>query len=138
VTADGIEPADREMTARAAEAFALYEGMGPGRSLEKLVESEPALNVTQVKRWSRNYGWQDRLKRIAQANVERANEIRLAVWLRTIGIYDAKTQDDEITKLSLGEVHSIHDRVRPMEVGTIAATGSTIVVVIEQRADGPA
>jgi hypothetical protein len=78
MTADAIEPADKDMTARAAEAFALYEAMGPARSIEKLADAEPALNVTQLKRWSKSYGWQERLRRIATANVERANEIRLA------------------------------------------------------------
>jgi hypothetical protein len=135
---DAIEPADKDMTARAAEAFALYEAMGPARSIEKLADAEAALNVTQLKRWSKSYGWQERLRRIATANVERANEIRLGIWLRTVGVYDIKTQDGEIEKLSLGEVHSIHDRVRPTEIGTIAAGGSSVVVVIDQRSDGPA
>lgn len=126
------------MTPKAAEAFAAYFAYGRDRSLEKLAATETRLNINQLKTWSIRYGWQERLKRIAQADLERANEIRREIYLRTLGLYDHKTQDDEIQKLSLNDVHGIHDRVRPQESGVVSVgTGASLTITIGTRPDGP-
>lgn len=131
-------PADLDMTPKALGAFGTYLAFGPQRSFEKLANAEPTLHVAQLKRWSKHYGWQERLRRIAQAQIDAANEQRLAIWLRTIGVYDKKTQEREIQKLALSDVHGIHDRVRPQEQGSVSVgVGTTLIVNIGDRSDGP-
>ncbi len=137
---DELTPAELEMTPKASEAFSAYYGLGRSRSLEKLAAAggEGGVKVGQLEKWSTRYGWQERLKRIAQTDLERANELRRDIYFRTLGLYDQKTQETNIGKLSLSDVHGIHDRVRPAESGSVAVgVGATVVVVIGERLDGP-
>ncbi len=57
---------------RARQAWADYLAMGAGRSLERLAEdyrsrarSVPTRQLSRLKRWSADFGWQQRLKDIA-------------------------------------------------------------------------
>jgi hypothetical protein len=59
-------------SARARQAWADYLALGDGRSLELLVReyqsrtgSVPSKQLSRLKKWSADYGWQDRLKKIA-------------------------------------------------------------------------
>jgi hypothetical protein len=67
-------------TSRACQAWADYVAMGPDRSLDKLLNayrmrtSAPTTELTTLKRWSRAFGWQERLQTIADAEVVAAVE----------------------------------------------------------------
>lgn len=83
------------MTAKAAEAFALYVGMGPGRSLTglayMLVERNQYKTRTTARAsvavWSAKYRWQERLAAAITAKIEdalaKATEIDAGTFLKT-------------------------------------------------------
>lgn len=77
-------------TARAKQAWADYLSLGPGRSLETLLDryqsatdSPPTRRLKTLKDWSRTFGWQARLKTIADQVAREAAE-REAEYRREI------------------------------------------------------
>lgn len=77
-------------TARAKQAWADYLAMGPDRSLEKLLERYqsrtepvPTRQLSRLKAWSAAFGWQARLKAIADQQAREAEE-REAAYRREI------------------------------------------------------
>ena len=80
-------------TPKAAQAWADYLALGPDRSLEKLAsryhrrrkfpKSSPASTLRQLKRWSAEFGWQDRLRDIVDREVREAQE-REAAHVREV------------------------------------------------------
>lgn len=66
---------------RARQAWADYLALGPGRSLEHLAreyqsrtESVPTRQLSRIKRWSVDFGWQARLTEIADMQAREAAE----------------------------------------------------------------
>lgn len=89
----GVVPSsgDRPMreTPKARQAWADYVALGPDRSLEKLLRryqtdpSPPTTRLSSLKQWSVQFGWQQRLQDIADAEVAEA-EARQAAHIRSI------------------------------------------------------
>ncbi len=77
-------------SARARQAYADYVALGPGRSLEKLLEryqsgtgSAPTRRMTSLKQWSSAFGWQARLQALADGEAAAAEE-RQREYVRSI------------------------------------------------------
>lgn len=81
-------------SAAAQRAYADYVNLGDGRSLEQLADlyrtcpepAPPTKHLTTLKLWSRTYGWQARIKKLADAAVadaEAAYEARRREILTT-------------------------------------------------------
>lgn len=75
---------------RARQAWADYLALGPDRSLEKLLAhyqrrtgSVPTRQLSRLKRWSTDHGWQSRLAAIADAAAKEAAEAE-ATYRRSI------------------------------------------------------
>jgi hypothetical protein len=75
---------------RAAQAWADYEALGPGRSLEKLLKeyrsrtgSVPTRQLSRLKCWSVDHNWQGRLRDLAEKAAREAEE-REAAYRRSI------------------------------------------------------
>lgn len=93
--ASSVSKTEREMTPKAAEAFALYVGMGPGRSLTTLahvlVERSWYKTAPTARRmvadWSVKFRWQERLSVAITAKTEdilaKAAETDAQSFLRT-------------------------------------------------------
>jgi hypothetical protein len=107
-------------TARAKAAFNDYLTLGPGRSLEKLLEryrtvpNPPTTRLPTLKGWSARFGWQERLAEIAererQAIVARGivdKESRVAVadeWLQAMRrLREARAKDPLLVGVPGGE-----------------------------------
>jgi hypothetical protein len=91
----GEESASEGMTVKAAEAFAAYVGMGPGRNLRALAAilaeqghyKTATTALGQLARWSSEHRWQERLAAAVTAKTEdalaKAAEIDAQSFLRT-------------------------------------------------------
>ena len=104
-------------TAKAAEAFAAYVALGPGRSLEKLAQQRvrqgygksTASVVRVLERWSSLYGWQDRIASARTEQSERmlqeAADLDAETFLETSRLlnervhYSTRHHLDEIVKM---------------------------------------
>lgn len=67
-------------TARAKQAYADYISLGPTRTLERLLstyrglQSPPTKHMSMLKKWSADFGWQDRLRADADVEIRQARE----------------------------------------------------------------
>ena len=132
--------ASREMTPKAAAAFAVYVGLGDDRSLAAAAVKIP-LHVRQLQGWSAAYDWPGRIARAeeeaATAALRRAARKKLAVYGRIVGEYDRRTDGAMAEAMPLAALHGIHDRVKPPEV-TAAETPPTVInLTLAPRGDGP-
>jgi hypothetical protein len=122
-----------EESPKAAQAWADYVALGPDRSLAKLIaryrstpEACPTTRLQTLKRWSAEYGWQDRLHGLAaeQAAIAEARERR---------------RIDEIMATGFANVH---ERVRSLNVMAeamftlIAADGGFFREEVKMAANG--
>ncbi|MDF2757511.1 MAG: hypothetical protein K0S99_142 [Thermomicrobiales bacterium] len=118
----------------AAEMFAAYVGLGPQRSLRKLAADfpNPSSKLRQLVTWSSKYGWQDRIKALAEDELEEAVELRRGIYLRILREYDRRTEEYMLRAAKLDEMHGVYDRVKPAEptTGVNVGVGMTTVVQI--------
>ncbi len=77
-------------TPKARQAWADYTALGPDRSLERLAEGYqrstegvPTRQLSRLKKWSLAFGWQGRLREIADREAAAAEE-RQAAYLREL------------------------------------------------------
>lgn len=76
-------------TPKAARAWADYLAMGPGRSLEALLNryrsetAPPTRRLASLKQWSSEYGWQRRLEEIVAREAREAEE-QQAAYVRSV------------------------------------------------------
>ncbi len=110
-------------TPKAAEAFAAYVAMGPGRSYAKLAKvwGHPASYVGQIDRWARAYRWQDRLVEAittkTQAALADANELDAVTFSATSRVL-AETMA-YTTHHHADVVIKVRESVRPKSASTI-------------------
>jgi hypothetical protein len=130
-----------EMTPKAAEAFALYVGMGPKRSLEGLckclqsaTEPPPTRRLETLKDWSVRYGWQARLSSavtaLAESRLEQAAEIDARSFLRTSELIEERL--DYTSPLQLDAIIKARETVRKPSA---KSSSVTITIEIRQRAE---
>ena len=60
-------------TPEATEAFSMYVKMGADRSLAAVAESMEC-NISMVERWSKQFGWRDRILKMQEEEAARAKE----------------------------------------------------------------
>lgn len=107
-------------TARAREAWSDYVALGPGRSLEALLEryrsetgagrSAPTVRLATLKDWSRHHGWQARLREMAEQQERAVREQDAAERQRLLSTgYAAKHERvkglDRLARLVEDEFH---------------------------------
>lgn len=121
-----------EMTARAAEAFAAYVGMGPGRSLRGLAHLLAEQNVYKnstaalrvLAQWSVRYRWQERLAAAITAKTEealaKAAEIDAQSFLRSSELIAARIST--VDALQVDAVIKMRETVRRPEPKTAGAS----------------
>lgn len=102
---------DAEMTAKAAEMFARYVAMGPGRSLRNLayilVEQNHYKTTTVALRslgdWSAKYAWQSRIAAAATAKGEES-QAKAVEWDDTTFLRTSETLAKELAELDASNV----------------------------------
>lgn len=117
---DSPAPHELTMTAKAEEAFADYVALERPRSLERLAKERVRQGVgqsssgqkRQLEKWSAQYGWQERIRRLAESKLNEANETRADIYLRVIREYDRRTRDEMAAAMRLHDLHQLHDRVK--------------------------
>jgi hypothetical protein len=117
-----ISPAPHEltMTPKAEEAFADYVAQERPRSLERLAAERVRRGLGKssegqkrtLEKWSAQFGWQERIRRLAEAKLNEANETRADIYLRAIREYDRRTRNEMIAAMKLHDIHGVHDRVK--------------------------
>lgn len=122
--------ANGQMTDKAAEAFAAYVDLGPGRSLEALArrykrstEPVPTKHVQTLKTWSAKYGWQARISDAVTAAVtrklEQAAELDADTFLKT-----SQRLNDLVNSpgyIDPGNVTRVRESVRKAESKSVAS-----------------
>jgi hypothetical protein len=125
------------MPTKAATAFADYLLLGPDRSLEKLFrlyrtrpEGGPTRQLSKLKEWSSEYGWQERIKLIAAAQVERTAEKRTGTYSLIVDEYYRRVSDEPRRQImELSALHGIHDRVKPeQQVASSSGGGAHLTI----------
>ncbi len=132
-------------SADARQAWADYLAMGADRSLDKLAaqyRNGTTAALTRRRRtlatWSVDYGWQDRLRAIADEQAAEAAEVRRSIYLRTIREYDRRTGEAMIQAMHLDSIHGVHDRMKPdAPNGDGISLTVPFTIVITEREDGP-
>jgi hypothetical protein len=103
-------------SAKAYQAFVDYVNLGPTRSLRKLVafyHKNPSY-LTQVRNWSVDYNWQDRLKQLAAEQLDSATELKTTTYVNILGEYHRRISDEPRRQImELNALHGIYDRVKP-------------------------
>lgn len=103
-------------TAKAAQAFADYVAMGPKRSLRKLCEfyHRNPTYLTQLRDWSVEYQWQERLKEMAAEQIAAAQDLKVDTYVTILGEYHRRVSDEPMRQvMKLEGLHGIYDRVKP-------------------------
>lgn len=129
-------------TAKAAEAFAAYVALGPGRSLEKLAQQRvrqgygksTASVVRVLERWSSLYGWQDRIASARTEQSERmlqeAADLDAETFLETSRLLNERVHYS--TRHHLDEIVKMRESVRkPTPKGGTSVNVSVSVEVRE-------
>jgi len=119
VTMADLALSESKESAKAYQAFVDYVNLGPTRSLRKLVEyyhKNPSY-LTQVRDWSVEHKWQDRLKEIAQRQLAEAVDLRSSLYLSILREYYRRFGDDPamMKSVHLDALHGVFDRVKPPE-----------------------
>lgn len=122
-------------TPRARQAFADYLRLGDGRSLEKLAEvyqgctvSIPTKQLSRLKRWSQQHGWQARLGEIVEE--ERQAIVNLGIaekqnridayndrWQRMRKVIGERAKDPEVQEVPGGKTGLIVHNVKGVGKG---------------------
>jgi hypothetical protein len=135
-------------TARAKRAWSDYLALGPGRSLEKLIDryeavrrvsigkaSVPTTCLRTLEEWSSAFGWQARLKAIADTEAKAAEE-REAAYRRSI-MEDGYALAHERVKLLKDLVVKVRDDLATsglwVQKQKIIGSGKNAQVVTEEQ-----
>jgi hypothetical protein len=128
-------------SANAAQAFADYVALGPGRSLSKLfdsyqqrTDSAPRHALTTLKRWSTRFNWQARIVDAAtqrtQSMLSEIAELDADTFAITSHVLRQRLNDAE-TAIPLEPLLRLRESVRPKS----DRTGVTLNVNIYQQAE---
>lgn len=102
---------DAEMTAKAAEAFARYVALGPGRSLRNLAHTlveqghykTATVALRSLGEWSSKYHWQARIAAAATAKGEES-QARALEWDDTTFLRTSELLAQQMAELEPGNV----------------------------------
>lgn len=108
------------MSPKAEEAFADYVAMDKPRAYARLAEARvrqghgtsTAAQTRRLEKWSVEYGWQERLRRISEALLNEVTEIRAEVVSRIVREYDRRTRKEMAAAMKLHDLHGVYDRVK--------------------------
>lgn len=117
-------------TPKAAQAFADYVALGPGRSLRSLharyrqqtVNKPPTVRFETLAEWSTTYGWQDR---IAAAATERSNAL----------LSEANEIDAESFAITSRKLRERLDYADPVQLDAVVRIRETVRPKVKSGAD---
>ena len=124
-------------SARAAQAWADYLAMGPGRSLDELCRRysnatipTPTKRVKTLKDWSVAFGWQDRLRAISEqeARLVSERESQARAELQSSGIANRQNRIDALNDRWLKMQQVITERANDPLVQNVPG-GTTGLIV---------
>lgn len=137
------EHAKPKETAKAAQAWADYFALGPGRSLEKLAdqylsrtESVPTKQLSRLKEWSTDHGWQERLKQLASEQTAEVVELERAILIAgTRELHRRYGKDEPLVGTKTDELLSVLSHVKPREpVGSLVGNATIVLIGVDPAA----